>query len=96
MLAQETGNVLERVCGLHYFGFLHRSEGNLKRAVLIWGQVSRLRDTAELPLEPREKVDFEREALSARATMGDAEFDATWAEGRELSVEQAIALACSA
>jgi hypothetical protein len=63
------------------------------RAVQLWGAVDVLRRAIEIPRPPREQAEYEQAVVALRSTLGDAAFDAAWAEGLLLPLEEAVALA---
>ena len=64
------------------------------RAARIWGAASRLREERTSPLAAVERPVFDRRVATARASAADdAAFDRAWAEGRALTLEEAVALA---
>ncbi len=60
------------------------------RAARIWGAAERLREEIGAPLPPNERPRYERQVATARAALGSETFAAAWAEGRAMSMEQAI------
>jgi hypothetical protein len=50
-----------------------------------------LRDELGYQVWPTTRADYERIIATARAALGEEAFAATWAEGRAMSLEQAIA-----
>jgi hypothetical protein len=56
----------------------------------LWGAAERLREEIGAPLPPNEKSRYEQQVAAARAALAD---DAAWAEGRAMTLEQAIELA---
>jgi predicted ATPase/class 3 adenylate cyclase len=59
----------------------------------LWGSAQRLREEVMVPLLPWEKTRQRRQVATVRVAAGVVAFDAAWAEGRALTVEQAIELA---
>jgi tetratricopeptide (TPR) repeat protein len=68
--------------------------GSPDRAACIWGAAGRLREENGSPLSPNERSRHDEQVSAARAAMNnDVLFDGAWNEGRNLTMEQAIALA---
>jgi hypothetical protein len=67
------------------------SQAQLERAARLWGAAQAQRQVigAGLPLGVR--LDLERAVTAARAQLGEEAFAAAWAEGRAMTLEQAIA-----
>ena len=57
------------------------------------GAGAALRETIDVPMPPMLRADYEHTLANVRAQLGDAAFRAAWAEGRVMTVEQAIAYA---
>jgi hypothetical protein len=49
-----------------------------------------LREAAGAPLAPRERKEVEPQVAELRTAMGDAVFEAAWAEGQAMSLEQVV------
>jgi hypothetical protein len=66
------------------------ADGQLEQGARLWGAVSALRERLDpsLPIVLPEK--YERERSLLRARLGEAAFEAAFAEGRALTLEQAI------
>jgi non-specific serine/threonine protein kinase len=63
-----------------------------ERAARLWG-VAALREAIGAPPAPNRREEWERELGAARAALGEEAFAASWAEGRAMALEQAIAYA---
>lgn len=64
-----------------------------RRAVRLFAAGEALRDSLGAPLSPVARAAFNQGVEEARALLDVAAFDAAWAEGRAMSLEQAIAYA---
>jgi non-specific serine/threonine protein kinase len=62
----------------------------LARAVCLLGAAETLRRPIGSVIDPADQADYERGRQTLRAALGDAAFDAAWAEGSGLSPRQAI------
>jgi predicted ATPase/class 3 adenylate cyclase len=60
-------------------------------AALLWGTAEVESELCGVPLSPDQQRDHEAAIAAARLQLGDAAFDAAWAEGRSLTPEQALA-----
>jgi tetratricopeptide (TPR) repeat protein len=69
--------------------------GQPLRAVRLYGAAEALRNMIGAHIEPRDRPDYERDLTTIRARLDDATFEAAWAEGRKLTLEQAVADALS-
>jgi hypothetical protein len=59
-------------------------------AVRLLGAAGAAREALGTPLQPSRRAIGEQILTAARARLGDAAFAATWAEGRALSLEEAV------
>ena len=78
---------------LESFASLSVGDDNRVLAVRLWGAAERLREEIGSPLAPAEQEEHERAVPAARQALGEEAFDAAWAEGRAMTMEQAIACA---
>jgi predicted ATPase/DNA-binding XRE family transcriptional regulator len=69
------------------------TQANLLRAARIFGAAEKLRETLAAPVLPFQRYFNERGVASLRAQLDEAAFAATWAEGRTMTLEQAVAYA---
>jgi hypothetical protein len=68
--------------------------GNGLRAATLWGAAERLREEIGAPRSAGGRARSQEQVTVARAGLrDDVAFTAAWAEGRAMTLEQAIALA---
>ena len=60
------------------------------RAARLFGAAAALRESANFPLSPVMRADYERDLAVARTQLDVTTFAAAWAAGRALTLEQAI------
>lgn len=65
-------------------------------AVRLFGAAAALRDAVGLVRWPASQGDWEKTLARLRAALGDAAFEAAWAEGQALSIDDAVAYASRA
>ena len=65
-------------------------QGELLRAAHLWGAAEALREAIGTPLPPVYRLDYERVVTQARAQPGSETFAIAWAEGRTITLEQAV------
>jgi hypothetical protein len=65
----------------------------MRQAARLFGAAEGQRAAIGRSLLPSDRADHDRHVETARAALGEATFAALWAEGRELSLEQAAAVA---
>ena len=62
-----------------------------EQAARVLGAAAALRDEIGVPLPPGDRDAYERDLAAVRTALGEAALVAAWAEGRAMSLEQAIA-----
>jgi len=67
--------------------------GDHERAARLFGAAEAAREAADVSVLPSTRADYDRGVAAARAGLGEAAFDATWAEGKVMSPELAVELA---
>jgi non-specific serine/threonine protein kinase len=63
------------------------------RAARLWGAAQAIREVVGTPLPPSIVSDYAPYMTSARKELGSLAFEAAWAEGRAMTIEEAIAYA---
>jgi tetratricopeptide (TPR) repeat protein len=71
------------------------SSAYLKRAARLLGAAEALREASQSEMTPEEQTEYDREATALRAKLDPATFNAAWAEGRAMTIEQTIEFAIS-
>jgi hypothetical protein len=66
-------------------------QGKCTWAARLWGSAEASRERCGIPLAPLDRVDYEPAVAAARTYLGEQEFDAAWAEGRTMTLEQVLA-----
>jgi tetratricopeptide (TPR) repeat protein len=70
-----------------------RTTADVRRAAKIWGAAEALNEKIGLVNAPGDRRRTDALIAEARSRINSMAFDAAWAEGRELSLDEAIALA---
>jgi non-specific serine/threonine protein kinase len=70
-----------------------RREGRMVKSVKLLAAVQTLLETMHVQLVVAERTRYSRTLAAVRAPLDDTTFDASWLEGCQLNLEQAIALA---
>jgi predicted ATPase/DNA-binding SARP family transcriptional activator len=86
VLRHEIGNTLGILECLWAFGQVAATEQRYKRAAQLLGAAESLCKM----LRPKERGEYEDDVRVVRAQLDEATFDAAWAEGRAMTMEQAI------
>jgi non-specific serine/threonine protein kinase len=72
------------------FGDLALAKHAPERAARIFGASERLREEIVAPIHLNERADYESAIAAARAVLGDDAFERAWAEGRAMSLDDAV------
>jgi tetratricopeptide (TPR) repeat protein len=83
----EAADILERLA------WVAVAQGRASRAAHLGGAAEALWEALSVPQAREDRADHHRAMQAMRAALGEEAFTAAWAEGRALSLEQAIALA---
>ncbi|MFQ5654645.1 MAG: tetratricopeptide repeat protein [Planctomycetota bacterium] len=78
---------------LNSFSMLMAAQGRARQAAVLLAAAVRLREEINVPISPPQQRDIDTEMAASRAALGEKDFEAAWAEGRALSMEEAIGLA---
>ncbi len=72
------------------------AQGHYEQAAQLFGAAEALRETLALRRPAVDQVEHERRVASTGEALGDAAFGAAWAQGRAMTLEQAIEYALAA
>ena len=75
------------------FAYLAAAEGQMERAARLLGAAEAAREELGYPLPISARVDHDPAMAALRASLAEATLARLWAEGRAMSMEQAIAYA---
>jgi non-specific serine/threonine protein kinase len=89
-LWRELGNRQGIAASLEAFARLAGAEGQPERATRLWGAAEALRAAIGSPLPPSEREEYDRQVAAVREAMGKETFAPAWAQGRAMTLEQAI------
>ncbi len=76
--------------GLEGFATLASARGEPERAARLFGTAEALRESIGFNLVPSERADYDLDVAAVRAQLDTATFNAAWAEGRAMTMEQAL------
>jgi hypothetical protein len=93
---EHRGREVGLVNSLEGLGAVAAAQGTPERAARLLGAAEALREVPAVPRLPRERVDFEAIVATLRATMGEPAFAVAWAEGRAMSLAEAMEYALEA
>jgi len=80
---------------LECFAFIAKIQEQPERAAILFGAAEMIREIINIPMNGMEQVEYDREVKDLRAGMNEDNFKKLWAEGRSMTMEQAIRLALS-
>jgi tetratricopeptide (TPR) repeat protein len=90
---QVLGNRAAVANQLECFGFLAITDKETRRAANLFGAAEALREKCQSPMADYEQVEYDRWVAQVREALEVAKFEAAWAEGRGMAMEQAVQLA---
>ena len=90
---QDLGNRSAVAHELECFGFLAIPNEEPQRAAKLFGAAEALRETNQSPMADYERIEYDQAISQLRSMLAEAEFNSLWAEGRSMTMEQAIELA---
>jgi non-specific serine/threonine protein kinase len=94
-LNRELGNWAYGALCLEGFAGLSGARGQVTRAARLWGAAEALRTNIGAPLTLDARLYFERNLAAARAQLGEAGWEAAFAEGMTMAAEEAAEYALS-
>jgi hypothetical protein len=90
LLRRELGDLLALAQSLEDLAVLAGRQGEAERAIRLLGAAEAFCETLDVRPPVANASDYERAVAEGRAALGEAALAARWAEGRALSLEQAI------
>jgi predicted ATPase/class 3 adenylate cyclase len=90
---QDLGNRAAVAHELECFAFLAIQEEEPQRALKLFGAAEALRERIQAPMTDYERVEYGQAVAQVRSMLAEMEFNALWAEGRSMPMEQAIEFA---
>ena len=75
---------------LEGFAGLAGARGQGGRAARLWGAAEDLRETISAPLAPVDRPDYDRSMAAARARLDEVSWEAAFAEGKSMPLEEAV------
>jgi tetratricopeptide (TPR) repeat protein len=88
-LIREVGDWEFVAHALDCFAVIAGAKGQGERAARLWGAAEALRKSIGAALHPTDRPDYDRSVTAARAQLGEAEWEAAFAEGMAMSAEEA-------
>lgn len=75
---------------LECFAFIAKVHEQPERAIKLLGAAEGLREIIKIPMSEMEQVEYDREEADLKVNLGEKEFTSLWAEGKSMTMEQAI------
>ena len=89
-------NSAGRISGMLYslegFARLAARQGQLERATRLFAFAATTREAKNIPLVPVDQALVDRDLVSVKTQLDDTTFEALWAEGSTMTLEQAVAI----
>ncbi len=89
--ARKIGSRLLIASSLERFAETVAGQGEPVRAAQLWGAAEMLREEMGAPITPLERLLHEQIVAEARTQSGEQAFAAAWSQGRNMTLEQALA-----
>jgi tetratricopeptide (TPR) repeat protein len=80
---------------LECMAFIAKAREQTEKSTRLLGAAEALRERIEINMTPQELKEYEAEIADLKANMDAKEFESLWAEGRSMTMEEAIELASS-
>jgi len=78
---------------LESIAFIAKVLEKAEKSTQLLGAAERLREIIKINMTAQERSEYDKEVADLKANMDEKEFTSLWAEGRSMTIEQAIALA---
>jgi hypothetical protein len=92
----EMGNRRGCIHALEGLAVLTKMEGDLERAVRLWGAAATVREALGGRMPPLGRLRDDEEIPATRAALGEAAFAVAWEAGRAMTLSEAVAYALRA
>jgi len=90
---QNLGNRAALANQLECFAFIAMTEEEPQRAAILFGAAESLREKVQAPMTDYEQIEYDRFIIQLRSMLSEAELNSSWADGRSMTMEQAIQFA---
>jgi hypothetical protein len=90
---QDLGNRSAIAHQLECFAYIAIAEGEPQRAVRLFGAAEALRKEVGSEMTDYEQIEYDKAVAQLRPLLNGPDFNSLWAEGRALTIEQAIKFA---
>jgi tetratricopeptide (TPR) repeat protein len=78
---------------LECFAFIAKAQEHPERSAKLFGAAETLREKINIAMTPQERMEYDREITDLRTNMDEKAFSSHWADGRAMTMEQAIEFA---
>ena len=95
LLWQKLGHRAAIAHQLESFAFVAEALKQDKRSARLFGAAEALRENIRMPMDPEERVEYDQQVSDLRGRMESKTLASVWAEGRSMTMEQAISYAVS-
>jgi hypothetical protein len=95
-ICREVGDKRGTAQNLEGLAALAVTQGQFERAARLFRAAEALREAIGTPLPPADRVEHDRSVAAIRTALGEEAFAAAGAEGRAMSLDEAVAFAQAA
>jgi hypothetical protein len=92
-IADELGDSRTVIDAIELSAHLALALGRMDRAARLRGAAEAGREAIGTPSSPTERAEADIDIAAVRAALGESQFATAWAEGRAMTLEQAVAYA---
>jgi len=78
---------------LECIAFISKALEQVEKALRLFGAAETLREKIEIDMTSQEREDYDKEVADIKVNMDEKEFVSLWAEGRSMTMDEAIELA---
>lgn len=89
-LAWEAGSPVEVSFALEQLAMIAMAQREPERAVTLWGATEALRESTSRPMVRTYQAEYDPAVAEARTLLEEDRFASAWAEGRAMTIEQAV------
>ena len=87
---RELGSKGGIISSLESFAYLAAADKWFERTARLFGAAEALRQVIGFPKHPSDQSEYDRNVAASRSELGEKEFATAWAEGRAMSMEEAV------
>jgi predicted ATPase/DNA-binding XRE family transcriptional regulator len=90
---QQKGSLKDKILCLIGPAHLFLVQSKLERSTRLYGAFQNLSESNHVELEPYDRAEIQRQLKNLQAKLEDTQFASVWAEGKKMSLDEAVAYA---